>query len=468
MKCSIRDFGAVGDGTCNDTASIQAAIDAVSEAGGGTVVFPPGVYSSGTIFLRSGVELHLEGGAELFGSPRKEDYTKRWNAPYDNGCELEFTSGTHLVCAWRQKNIAITGRGTINGNGTAFFDLNAEMHPRHPNWGYRNRWRPAQMVALLECENVRIDGVTLCNSTYWTLWPYACRDVAVTDIRIRNDYRTPNGDGIDPDCCTNVRIENCDIHAGDDCIALRADRAFSGLSLDLENVVITNCILDTPLGGVRFGPSGEKSVLRNITVSNCVIRNGRNGLLFSLWHLGAWDKGCLVENVRISNLIIHGEAPLRMYILEGCGGPECGFRNIHISDVTAFGNDTCSLLGGGDGIFENVSIRDFDLTLTGLEPPIGFPMVKAVSGSAFALRDCREIRLENVRVNSENALLNHLIDAENVDSLTLASCHWKTGTLKNAALHCRNVRNLQVENTVFPGEKTPRGQETPPEGDKPV
>lgn len=87
--------------------------------------------------------------------------------------------------------------------------------------------------------------------------------------------------------------------------------------LDLENVVIANCILDTPLGGVRFGPSGEQSVLRNITVSNCVIRHAGKGLLFSLWHGASGRNGCLIENVRISNLVIHADAPLRMYIMDG-------------------------------------------------------------------------------------------------------------------------------------------------------
>lgn len=135
---------------------------------------------------------------------------------------------------------------------------------------------------------------------------------------------------------------------------------------------------------------------------------------------------------------------------------ECGFRNIHISGVTAFGNDTCTLLGGGNGVFDGVFINDFDLTLTGLEPCLGAQMVKDAAGSAFAIREAKNIQFRNVRINSEKAMLKHVIDAEAVNGLKISDCELLTGLLSGDSLRCVNVNDLQIENTAFPEKRNER------------
>ena len=144
--------------------------------------------------------------------------------------------------------------------------------------------------------------------------------------------------------------------------------------------------------------------------------------------------------------------------MDGCGGTVCGFRRIHISGITAFGNDTCTLLGGGDGVFEDICISDFDLTLTGLEPCLGAKMVQEAAGSAFAVREAKNLQFRNVRIKSEKAMLKHVIDAEDVDGLKIADCELRTGVLSGDSLRCVNVRGLQIENTVFPERRNDREQ----------
>ena len=211
---NVKDFGAAGDGICKDTAAIQRAVDA-----GGMVCFPPGIYLTGTIYLKSCGGLYLEPGAVLKASPDKEDY----NAP--DFCEqnrfstAEHAFGAHLIAAVEQENITICGGGRIDGNRQAFYGDPAEKERKFT----LSDWRPGQMVFVCESENVTITDVELNHAAYWTLFLYGCENVMVRGVRIWNDYRTHNGDGIDIDCCRFVTVSDCIIHSGDDCITFRGN-----------------------------------------------------------------------------------------------------------------------------------------------------------------------------------------------------------------------------------------------------
>ncbi|MBO4303258.1 MAG: glycoside hydrolase family 28 protein, partial [Lentisphaeria bacterium] len=229
---NVKDFGAKGDGRTKDTAAIQKAIDA-----GGIVHFPPGVYLSGTLYLRSGGGLDLETGATLLASPDKEDYNADDFCPQNNVFVKEHVSGAHFIIAVEQKDIVIRGGGVIDGNRQAFMN---EIWDEHPTVFKFPEWRPGQMVYFCECENIRISDVELNNAPYWTLFLHGCERGTIHGVRIWNDSKTHNGDGIDIDCCRYVTVSDCIIHSGDDCITFRGDDRKLKKKRPCEYITVTN------------------------------------------------------------------------------------------------------------------------------------------------------------------------------------------------------------------------------------
>lgn len=266
----VRDHGAAGDGRETDTEAIQSAIDACEDGGGGTVYLPPGRYLSGTLSIRTDVTLHLDGGAILLQSRDPSDYPE----------------GRMLIRGDGAERIAITGRGTIDGQTTD--DLG-----RRP--GREGEERPAfrtRLVLLDNCENLRIRDVTMRNSDSWTLHLRRCRDAVVDGVTILNNYYRTNTDGINPDSCRNVRISNCHIVAGDDCICLKARDGDP-----CENVVVSNCTTESIATAIKLGTESSGD-FRDVLVTNCTIRNSTIGL-------GIYVKdGATVERVTFSNISI--------------------------------------------------------------------------------------------------------------------------------------------------------------------
>ena len=303
MTYNVLDYGAAGDGAANDAAAIQAAIDDCSSAGGGRVLFPGGrVYRSGTIVLKSYVELHLETGAVLKGSSHLEDYNlfhtdlsilsgqSTAGTPTYEKCDytgspvLFFLYGKDCEC------VSITGFGTIDGNEEIFYGT---VTPWHIDGSFYPR------VPLLFLENIRhlsILHVTLTGSAFWTTHMIGCNDVLIDGIRILNNLRLANCDGIDPDHCKNVRIVNCHIECADDCIVFKntASAAHYG---PCENIVVANCTLTSTSAAIKFGTESE-SLFRNILIENCNISRTNRGISLQLRDCGS------IENVTFSNLNI--------------------------------------------------------------------------------------------------------------------------------------------------------------------
>jgi len=203
----LLDYGGIGDGKTLDTAAIQRAIDACHKAGGGTVVAPSGFdFLTGTFRLKSHVELHLEAGSRIIGAKEQEHY------PND---ELRC-----LIEAYDSDFISITGMGVIDGRAH-------EHMVEDLTYIYRGTdWRP-RLIGLIRCRHLTFRDFTMRDSANWGLHLTGCEDVVIHGLRILNDLKVPNCDGIDPDHCRNVRISDCHIEAGDDCIVLKNTNEFA-------------------------------------------------------------------------------------------------------------------------------------------------------------------------------------------------------------------------------------------------
>ncbi len=317
---NILSFGAVGDGVTKCTEAIQSAIDTCSASGGGTVLVPPGEYFTGAIHLRSRINLHLDTGATLSFSDDPEDHPSvftRWG-----GIECQ---AAYSPCLYGRglTDVSITGRGTLDGRGTRWwkrhdellagrFEPNArEREFKQKNilisaeeWPYED-WqlqylRPA-LLQLLECRHILIEGITLQNSPFWNTHLVYCDDVTVRGARFLNPDDAPNGDGLDIDSSTNVRVSDCLFDVRDDCICLKSgiDRDGRRVNRPTENVTITNCIMQRGHGGVVMG-SEIAGGIRNVCISNCIFIGTERGIRLKANRA----RGGSVEDVMITNILM--------------------------------------------------------------------------------------------------------------------------------------------------------------------
>ena len=273
FPCSAADFnvtgyGAKGNGVTDDAKAIQRAIDACSASGGGSVVFPSGkTFMAGPLHLKSNVDLHLQPNSVLLANPDEAVYTEsafRGN----RGEGMMWISGKDI------QNISITGRGRIDGNGVAFMGRElSDSYELKPVTDFDPR---PHVLTLVNASNVKINGVTIANSAYWTVHLVGCYDVVISDISLLNNLKIRNGDGIDIDHSRKVRISNCFIESGDDCICLKNRREFEEYG-PCEDVVVTNCIMTSRSCAVKIG-SENMDAIRRVLFDNCIITKSNRGI----------------------------------------------------------------------------------------------------------------------------------------------------------------------------------------------
>ena len=302
-RLDIRDFGATADGVA--TAAIQSALDKAGESGGGMVVVPPGTWTTGTLWMRSHVELHLEKGAVLKGSTREVDYNSNDAFPENFFSANEEWSGGHLIVGYKVEDVAITGEGVIDGSGAAFFGecdedsrfpyykYGLKLHPTDRTW-----FRPGVMVAFFLSKDIRLSGVTLANTPAWTSHFRCCDGLVATNVTIDADRTIANSDGFSIDCTRNVTVEGCTVKTGDDAFAIRAACRLHAAEHPCENIRISNCDVWSCCWGVRLGIG--TGTVRNVTVEGCRFHESSNGIGCSpSWTKGG--KGVYIENVRVFN-----------------------------------------------------------------------------------------------------------------------------------------------------------------------
>jgi polygalacturonase len=396
-KCNVKDYGAKGDGATKDTAAIQAAIDACVKKGGGTVLLTSGTYVSAPIVLGSNITLHLDKGATLLGSPDHADYPPK--------IEFHVPDAQPLIGATNAENVAITGEGTIDGNGKSWWE---EARSVHDHGILGNHPRP-KLVIFDHCKHVRVEGVTVQNSPMWQLVPYYSDDVTIRKVRILAPYPSPNTDAIDPFSSSNVLIDHVYSDVGDDNVAIKSGPINSpGPDSPSTNITIRDCTFmhghGVSVGSELAGGAG------NILAERIHFDGTDNGIRVKANRDRGNDVGHLVfrnlEMKDVKNAIIISEyypkvLPPADATAQPMGRLTPHFHDITIENVTATGGEMAgAIVGLPESPVKNVTLTNVKLSAKkGLT--IGYADVKgtgvvvtAAEGDAIVKGPAAEVDLK--------------------------------------------------------------------------
>lgn len=403
---NVLQNGAIGDGQTLDSPAIQTALDACAEKGG-TVYIPPGKYVIGSLFFHDNTTLELDAGATLLGSQDPADYPvieSRWEGAHQ-------PTYAPLLAGNNLQNIAITGRGTIDGRGQPWWQAHRNRTLAYP--------RP-RLIGFADCRNVLIENVTLLDSPSWTVNPVRCENVNIRGLTIINPADSPNTDGINPDSCRLVRISDCYVSVGDDCITIKAgtEHEHSDRRAPCRDIAITNCTLERGHGGVVIGSEMSGDV-QNVVISNCIFIGTDRGIRMK----SRRGRGGAVQDIRVNNLIMDGVLcpfTINLYYHVGVRGNghvsdkaakplddgTPAFRRIHISHVTAVDVKIAAgfLYGLAEMPLEDISFTDVSVSLSaGAEPdtPEMADGIPSMSQAGFFIRNARRIRFDHVEIRGQ-------------------------------------------------------------------
>lgn len=380
----ITDYGARPGIEC--TEAIRRAITACHEGGGGRVVVPPGLFVTGAVHLKSNVNLHIAEGATLKFDPDPAKYPvvlTRWEG-------VECMNYSPLIYAYQQVNVAVTGRGLLDGSASnknwlawkskkpflqdsarnSLFKMGEDGVPVEERvFGEGHYLRPS-FIQPYRCKNVLIEGITITASPMWVVHPVLCTNVTVHGVTVRS--LGPNSDGCDPESCTDVLIEDCTFSTGDDCIAIKSGRDNDGrrVGIPVENVIIRNCAMREGHGGVTIG-SEISGGARNVFVEN--IKMDSPHLDQAIRFKSNARRGGVIENIDIRNVAI-GRVRMSAISLEldyevaTKGQHPPVMRNVNIQNIASESCGQVLKLGGvPSAIIENVRIANS--TFRGVKNP---------------------------------------------------------------------------------------------------
>ena len=415
----ILTFGAKGDGVTDDAVAIQKAIDRCSAEGGGVVLLPRNhVFLSGPVELKSNVELHLEATATLKANPNESIY--QLSAFGEN-------RGEGMLWLWAKdaENISITGKGTIHGNGIAFMGAELEdSYELKPLADQTFDPRP-HVLTLTNVQNLTIRDVTIKEGAYWTVHLIGCNEAVIDGINLLNNLKIRNGDGIDLDHSKNVRIANCHITSGDDCICLKNRREFEQYG-SCHDIVVTNCVMSSRSCAIKIGSENMDSIY-NVMFDNCIIMGSNRGLgiqnrdegtvtdvVFSniqldckLWSDVWWGKA---EPIYVTSYPRangnHKDANWRFP--KGQIEGKCGeVSRIYFNNITALSENGCFVGGDVPGKVKDIYFNNVRVKLTPdsrlLTPDSLLIDKRPCKGEGFIKVSVEELQKAKVPVITENA-----------------------------------------------------------------
>ena len=468
----ITDYGAKPGTDFLNTEAINKAITACSENGGGRVIIPAGTFKSGTLLMKNNVELHLQVGAFLVASTVLKDFPMQPQPAYRS--QKDPGGWRALIYANEVSNIAITGFGTIDGNG-------AQQKP-DPDSKYKSdRDGRPRNILFISCKFVRVEGIRMRNSGIWNQHYLNCEDVIVDRINVYN-HANRNNDGIDIDGCRRFTLSNSIFDTDDDAIVLKSTGA-SGC----EDIVITNCIVSSFCNAIKAGTESTGG-FRNISISNCVVRPSRNtdppvfgtprgitGLSLEI------VDGGVMEGVSISNITIEGtDCPLFIRLgnrarkhTEAAPPPPMGaMRNIVISNVTAYatGNYSSSITAIPGYYVENVSLSNIQFfNIGGLqqggyiadvrkvkEDETGYPQPtvwKELPSSGLFIRHAKNIQINGLILGSEKQDPRVPIIGVDVKGLQIQNIGKIANSGADVFFHGYSVEDISIETPLGWKEK---------------
>jgi len=462
---NVKSFGATGDGSTLDTDAISSAIRACAQAGGGTVLFPAGTYLTGTFDLVSNITLQLDAGAVILGSPNISDYRKL--ADYGLGRTYGVNSSGEgllvgVIVARDAHDIAIVGRGAIDGLGDSFMDLATphvgadfdEQYTRNPEaflagvsdlrYGpvrpkELGAGRPGTMLIFWNCKNVLVRDVSLRAAPNWTLHLQNTEQATISGIHIDNDLRVPNNDGIDCIHCRHVHISDSDIQAGDDDLAIFGS----------DDVNVTNCSLVSRSAAIRLEST------RHSTFDNLSIDSNRGIGIFHGVNSGESTQSVLFSNITMRTKLISGhwwgKAEPIYIAISPCQPGECKGRvnDVTFSNITADAESGILIYGAEQNPIVGLTLDRVRLKISAPEPDIGHSM-----GGNFDLRwTARNLR-EAIFKHDIPAVYCRWVQDLHVHGLEL---HWGEvlPDYFSEGIRCEQFRNVSIDQ--FEGRQAQTG-----------
>jgi len=488
---NIIQNGAIGDGITSNTKAINNSIQKLAAKGGGVVVIPKGLWLTGPIVLKSNINLYLAPGATLFFTNQFDEYQLQ-KVSWEGVDQMRNQSPIYANGA---TNIAITGKGVIDGNGDAWRMVKKEKltethwKKKIASGGYlsddKKTWYPSKssllgstytnpgvisdqkdtsfyqsvkdflrpnLVVLEKCNGVLLEGVTFQNSPAWCLHPLMSKNITVRNVFVKNPWYAQNGDGIDVESCDQVLIEQSVFDVGDDAICMKSGRDAAGRKRNMptQNVTIRNCLVYAAHGGFVIG-SEMSGGIKNISVNNCTFIGTDIGLRFK----SARGRGGIVEHIRISDIYmkdIVGEAILfDMYYMAKDPIPVDGeqralpdiaqkpfdettpiFKNFTIQNVYCSGAETALFMRG----LPEAPIQQVDLKNMQIQ-----------SNKGFEIQEASDCNFTSIQLFAKNTL--PLIQIMQGKNLRFDKIEFPSGAKLLCLLAGERTKQIQITNTNF-------------------
>lgn len=467
-QVSITDFGGKGDGATLNTEAFARAMESLSQQGGGTLNVPFGVWFTGPIVFRSNINLHLEEGALILFSPDFDLYplvetsfeglnTRRCQSPV-SGRKLE--------------NIAITGKGSINGSGHAWRPLKkgkvtekrwkeqvasggvvkdgnywfptessklgleiSDMNvPRNLNteeeWQQIKDFLRPVMVSFIECKNVLLEGVLFENSPAWNIHPLMCENVILDNVFVRNPSYAQNGDGLDLESCKNSIIVDCLFDVGDDGICIKSGKDKDGRDrgIPTENVIVSNCKVFQGHGGFVVGSEMSGGV-RNILVSDCQFLGTDVGLRFK----STRGRGGVVENIYINNVSMF-DILTDSFLFDLYYGGKSASESLEAGDEAAPREDAVPPVTEETPAFRNIHVNN---------------LVSRNARRAMFFNGLPEMNITGIHVENSSFTARYGAEISESNGVRFKNVH--IVPKEGPALILKNVKDFEKENFTHPG-----------------
>ena len=461
-------FGIKSNGTTMNTRSIQKAIDYIHENGGGTLVFWVGRYLTGTLFLKSNVTIQLNEGAVILGSVNPYDYD-------------EYMGWPSLIIAHDAENIAIKGKGVIDGQGRdVAYNIIDQVHKGilQDELKYDRTGRRPSIIYFRECNHVVVEGIIMQNSTNWVNTYDQCTDLTINKVTVRSNAFW-NNDALDIVDCVNVTVTDSYFDASDDAICLKSHDA----NKICENVVIRNCVARSGASGIKFG-TVSRGGFKNIKFSNITVYN----TLRSAFTVEVVDGG-VAENISIDSLYsyntgnviylrvgdrwsdgrpssMNGISISNVYAEIPEGKPDTGYEYEGPTEDNPRNISPCAIVGLPGHDITNVTIKHVTLVYPGggnpnyakvglsakeldaiPEMPDAYPefsQFKELPAWGFYLRHAKNITFENIDLTAQKADYRPAIVLDDVKDMTLTGMKYKEPVKTKNQVFTYKSKNIQI------------------------